>query len=349
MNTLSSALPGLLHRRTLLAGLAALAAGLQGCAASSTTPTPSQQPAPAGGLDLSRYALNRPVGPTVAETGSPHYRFDSFKLASADGKRRYHVQLAVPLAAPPQAGYPLLYLLDGNAAFAALTAEELEAMARSGKPLAIAAIGYDTPLGVDVEARSYDYTPPVPGERITFDDESRGRLGGGADLFLDLLAQRIRPDVEKRVPADPMRTTLWGHSYGGLLVLHTLFTRPHMFPRYASADASLWWHDGFLLSEEARAVPLPAQRTTQLLLMAGSAAQEVASNVQRPLRPGIDPAVAANALARRRVLPPDAAERQAERLQKRAGLAVDWRMFPGVSHGPMRPASIPPTLLFAAQ
>ena len=338
--SLSAALPGFLHRRTLLAGLATLAAGLQGCAASS--------PAPAA-PDLSRFALNRPVGPTVAETGSPHYRFERFKLDSADGKRHYLVQLAIPRAPAPQAGYPLLYLLDGNAAFGALTAEELEAMDRSGRPLAIAAIGYDTPLGVDVEARSYDYTPPVPGEAVTYDDASRGRLGGGADLFLDLLETRIRPEVHKRVPADPLRTTLWGHSYGGLLVLHTLFTRPKLFPRYASADASLWWHDGYMLTEESRAVPLPAGRTTQLLLMAGSAAQEVASDTPRPLRPGIDPAVAANALARRRALPPDAAERQAERLKQRAGLAVDWRMFPGVSHGPMRPASIPPTLVFAAQ
>ena len=32
--SLSAALPGFLHRRTLLAGLATLAAGLQGCAAS---------------------------------------------------------------------------------------------------------------------------------------------------------------------------------------------------------------------------------------------------------------------------------------------------------------------------
>ena len=31
------------------------------------------------------------------------------------------------------------------------------------------------------------------------------------------------------------------------------------------------------------------------------------------------------------------------------GLAVTWRPFPGTTHGPMRPASIPPTLAFAAR
>lgn len=339
--------PDHLPRRRLLLALAAGAA-LSGCASTSKPMTSdlSALPLPPINQDLSAYSLTRPVGPTVADRGSEHYRFERFNLDSADGKRHYRVQLAIPKAAAPRAGYPLLVMLDGNAAFGSLTEEQLTLLATSGRPLAIATLGYETNLGVDVEARSFDYTPAVPGENPTWDDQARNRLGGGADLFLDLLEQKMLPDIRRRVPSDPARTTLWGHSYGGLLGLYTLFTRPQLFPRYAVADPSLWWHDGFILDAEASAKPLP--RRTELLVMAGSAGLEV-QNETRALRPGLDPAVVLAARERRRAVPPDATPRLAERQGERRGLNMIWKPFPGVSHGPMRPTSIPPTLEFAAR
>ena len=313
-----------------------------------TSPPAATTPATSEAMpDLSRYSLNRPVGPTVADRGSPHYRFERFDLHSVDGRRHYRIQLAIPRAAPPQAGYPLLAMLDGNAAFGALTDEQLAEMAESGRPLLIAALGYETPLGVDVEARAFDYTPPVPGEDPTWDDRMRNRLGGGAAIFLDHYEHQVRPELQRRAPIDPARSTLWGHSYGGLLVLYTLFMRPRLFPRYAAADPSLWWHQGFILEAEQHAQPLPAG-TTELLLMAGSAGTDVQAET-RALRPGLDPALVLAARERRRAVPPDATERLAERLARRPGLAVNWQPFPGVTHGPMRPASIPPTLAFAAR
>ncbi|WP_326533212.1 alpha/beta hydrolase [Pseudorhodoferax sp.] len=298
----SSSLPW--PRRSLLLALAG--AGLQACGAAAPAAAP--------------------------------YRSERFGLESADGRRRYRVQLALPNAAPPAAGYPLLVMLDGNAAFAALGDGLLAGQADSGRPLAIAALGYETEQGLDVAARAFDYTPPVPGESPTWDDANRKRPGGGADLFLDLLEQQVLPAVQRRVPCDPARSTLWGHSYGGLLALYTLFTRPQLFPRYAAADPSLWWHDGFLLSVEQRARPLPAGRRTAVLLMAGGADTETRSQ-----RPGMD----ATARNRRAVLA-DATPRLAERQARRAGLDLRYQPFPGVGHGPMRPASIPPTLAFAA-
>ena len=318
-------------------------AGSSPTASTASTPPATSEAMP----DLSRYSLNRPVGPTVADGGSPHYRFERFNLHSVDGRRHYRIQLAIPRAAPPQAGYPLLAMLDGNAAFGSLTDEQLAGMAESGRPLLIAALGHETPLGVDVEARSFDYTPPVPGENPTWDDRMRNRLGGGAEIFLDHYERQVRPELQRRAPIDPARSTLWGHSYGGLLVLYTLFTRPRLFPRYSAADPSLWWHQGFILEAEQRARPLPAG-TTELLLMAGSAGTDVQAET-RALRPGLDPALVLAARERRRAVPPDATERLAERLARRPGLAVTWRPFPGTTHGPMRPASIPPTLAFAAR
>lgn len=264
---------------------------------------------------------------------APHRR-ERLALASADGQRRYRVQLLLPDAAPPAAGYPLLVMLDGNAAVAALD----EAML-AGQALAIAALGYETEERTEINrARAYDYTPPVPGEQPTWDDASRQRPGGGADLFLDLVDQQVLPAIRSRVRCDPARSTLWGHSYGGLCALYALFTRPQLFTRYAAADPSLWWHDGFLLSVEARAQPLPPGRRTRLLLMAGGAGTETRSQ-----RPGLE-----DQARNRRAMLSDATPHLAERQAQRAGMELRYQAFPGVGHGPMRPASIPPTLAFAS-
>lgn len=310
--TLHRRLPPFAHlpRRHLLLALAG--AGLQACAGMARP-------------------LAQPQGPTVAELGAPHYRFERFGLDSADGQRHYRVQLALPQAAPPAAGYPLLVLLDGNAAFALLSADTLAQLATSGRPPAIAAVGYASEREIDITARSFDYTPPVPGEHPTWDNAARTRQGGGADLFLDLLAQQILPEIRRRAPTDAARSTLWGHSYGGLLALYTLFTRPQLFARYAAADPSLWWHDGFILAVEQRAAPLPAGRDTALLLMTGGSA------LAQPAR------------ASRRAVLQDAAPQLAERQARRPGMALAWQPFPGVGHGPMRPASMPATLEFATQ
>jgi hypothetical protein len=233
--------------------------------------------------------------------------------------------------------------------------------------VAIAALGYQIEQAIDSTARAFDYTPPVPGENPTWDSQARQRVGGGADVFLDLIEQRVLPDVRQRIPVDASRSTLWGHSYGGLLVMYTLFTRPALFARYAAADPSLWWHDGFILDVEARAQPLPTVRTMQVLLMAGGTqtAQDARST---PIAPAPAPAMAAaptpvNAASapgqgqtplplsgeRRRAAMTHALPDMATRLAERPGLAVQWMPFPGVGHGPMRPQSIPPTLLLAAR
>lgn len=321
-----------LLRRSLLLALAG--AGLQACGTSAPAEEDGRRQASA---PPSPAQPRQAPGPSLADTGSAHYRFARFDLDSADGRRHHRVQLAIPQSAPPAQGHPLLVLLDGNAAFALLTEQMLAQQAASGRPLAIAALGYDTERSPDTTARAFDYTPPVPGEQPTWEDAARQRPGGGADLFLDLLEQQLLPAIDQRVPTDAARRTLWGHSYGGLLALYTLFTRPQLFSRYAAADPSLWWHDGFLLSVEQAARPLPAGRSTAVLLMTGGGTDT------RSRRAGAD-----TTAADRRTVLQDATPKLAERQAQRAGMDLSYQPFPGIGHGAMRPASIPPTLAFAA-
>ncbi len=168
-------------------------------------------------------------------------------MVSADGQRHYRIELSIPRASPSNNGYPVLYMLDGNSAMATLTARDFASIAGDNAPVLVA-IGYDIDGRLDVDARSYDYTPPVMdnGKPVTAPTVG-GRVGGGADIFLDLLTTQIKPLVQARANIDLTRESLWGHSYGGLFVVHTLLTQPDTFDRYITGDPSAWWHDGAVM------------------------------------------------------------------------------------------------------
>lgn len=271
--------------------------------------------------------LTRRIGTTVADSGAPGWRFEGFHVESADGVRSYHIRIAVPDAEPPAAGFPAVYLLDGNAALMETDTALLQRLGQSGNPHALVFVSYDNDLRIDAEARAFDYTPRRPGDDAAQRDVVGERRTGGADAFLDLLQNRIVPQAESLVRLDPNRRTLWGHSYGGLFVLHVLFSRPQAFSGYAAADPSLWWGEGHLLKEEAAAAPLP-QPAPRLWLWVGDGGERTPP----PTAPQRDPAAVEAMRKARAAVPPDATQRVAERLRER-GVQVHYETLNGQSHG----------------
>lgn len=190
------------------------------------------------------------VGETVVDKPSEWYQFERHFMDSVDGQRHYRIDISTPKGPVPAHGYPVLYMLDGNAAMATLTDADLATLSQRGEPPVLVAIGYDVPTRNDVVARAFDYTPPTyeNGQRLPQEDD-RGRQGGGADIFLDYIQAKIKPLVASRVKTHPEKEYLWGHSYGGLFTLHTLYTRPDAFSHYIVGDPSAWWNDGVLVNE----------------------------------------------------------------------------------------------------
>lgn len=287
--------------------------------------------------------LSRRTGVTVADTGAPGWRFEQFRVASADGQRRYRIRVAVPLRAPPPAGFPVAYLLDGNAALMETDATLLAELSAAPRPPLIAYIAHDNDLRIDADARAYDYTPRRPGGDEAQRDAMGNRRTGGADDFLALIERDVVPKVEALAKADPSRRALWGHSYGGVFALHALFSRPDAFSVYAAADPSLWWGDGYLLEEEKRARRIQGASPT-LWLMVGEGAR---AQTHAP-PPGRDPQAVAAMQRARRSAPPDAAPKLAERLRQ-AGIQVEYRPLPGLSHGRTLGASLPLLLRWLAE
>lgn len=263
-------------------------------------------------LAQARPDLERKIGVTVADTSSPDYQFSDLPITSADGQRRYRIRIAQPRIAPPTAGYPVVYLLDGNAVLMELNASLLARLAAQKQPPVLVLLSYDNDLRIDAKGRSQDYTP----------------ANGGADAFLKLIESQIKPAVAAKVAINSQRQTLWGHSYGGLFVLHTLLTQPTAFQNYVAVEPSLWWGKGFILQEAQRVIERHPAISAHLWLWTGGGEK------MRSAPPNI----------KQQPLPADAAQRLAERLATLNGLKVDFREWPGLDHGAMFNAAIAPAL-----
>lgn len=195
----------------------------------------------------------KPAELKILQQDLPHHRISDKRLAVGPGHR---LLIAVPKGEAPAAGWPILYMLDGNAAFDFLTPELLD-LARD---LVLVGIGYDTEHQFARELRTLDFTAPdltakgADADGLRPDPVHAGRICGGAGLFLDRLTGPLRAAAEEGLAIDPTRRTLWGHSFGGLFTLYAAITRPDVFARFAPISPSIWW-DEALIRRIAEAAP----------------------------------------------------------------------------------------------
>lgn len=274
------------------------------------------------------------VGETVLDQPAQSYRFERFVVESGEPARKWRVNLGVPTKAATVPS-PVLYMLDGNAAAMVFDQTLLSDLAAHAAPVLVF-IGYDNDLRIDSAARTLDYTAWVD----VADDENGTpqSSGGGAQAFLEVIQQKIKPEVERRARVDTAQQSLWGHSLGGLFVLSTLYTQPTAFQNYVSASPSLWWSQGAPQGAMEQAFFAKPEPATVWLMLGGD---ERTGN--RGVRDMNNPRVVAH-LRRIAGATPDAAHALSERLAKVPGVQVTYREFPGLGHGPMLSASLKATL-----
>lgn len=180
--------------------------------------------------------------------------------------RSYRIFISKPAAQPGPSGYPVLYLLDGNATFASaavgVALQSRRPDVTGVAPAIVVGIGYPIDDYLDSTRRTYDYTPAAPEEALApRPDGSPWPRTGGADGFLDFLELELKSAIGREFPVDHARQAIFGHSFGGLFVLHALFTRPGTFRSYVAASPSIWFGDCSVLSERdaflAGQTPLP--------------------------------------------------------------------------------------------
>lgn len=195
-------------------------------------------------LGLASATLLAAASPAGAEPWQLE-RSDVQTVAASNGTT-YRLMIAWPDGECPARGWPFLWMLDGedNFTIAALTARRLaKAGERTGvEPGVVVGVDSGT-LG----RRVFDYTPAVSGYAIAPGMPAAGLKTGGADAFLDILENELRPLLAGRCPVDHERQTLAGHSFGGLLALHAL-SSGRSFSAYAAISPSLWFGDGAVAS-----------------------------------------------------------------------------------------------------
>lgn len=264
-------------------------------------------------------------------------------MVSAATGRTYRILVFVPAAPPPPGGYPVLYLLDGNATYpvAASILQNAEHRTNPGSiaPGIVVGIGYPIDEPLDLRARAEDYTPPAPDLSATGD--TSGNKQGGADRFLEFIEKEMKPRLAAEFPMNPNRQTLFGHSYGGLFALHVLFTRTAAFQRYVAASPSVWWNQRYILREKSawlEAVKNAVALMPRVTITVGSLEQTPSADPRLAQRAGI-------VVARRQV---DNARDLAADLQEH-GVDADFILVEKCDHGESRTPALVHALRAAFQ
>lgn len=216
-----------------------------------------------------------PLAPVRAQPTPPAYAMPSTQMfdIKSDGGETYRIFVSYPKSEPPAGGYPVLYVIDGNAYFASFAAtRRLLEYAERGNALVVG-VGYPTDDAYDAR-RTADFLFPVPTEAPPAQPKSQpNATNTGRDKFLAFLTGKLRTEIGMRYKIDPDRQSLFGHSFGGLLALHALYVRPDAFQAIVAASPSLEWNVQDMLREErAFAANLAAGKVTRvsrLMLVVG--------------------------------------------------------------------------------
>jgi predicted alpha/beta superfamily hydrolase len=161
------------------------------------------------------------------------------------------VFLWTPPAPEPKAGWPALWLMDGNAVIGtAVDVMRAQAFWPSGTNLgwgALIAVGYPSDDAYDSFRRSWDLGPPPGRSYPPFNEGGpEVKTGGGAEMARFLL-EDAREFLADHVRLDPQNQSLFGHSFGGLFALWMLFNHPGGFRNLIAASPAITWEGSALL------------------------------------------------------------------------------------------------------
>ncbi|HGI8283097.1 TPA: alpha/beta hydrolase [Neisseria meningitidis] len=200
-------------------------------------------------LPLAASLTHKPniMKPIPTDTFQPAILPQAFEteIKSTCTGRIYRIQTAT-LGEMPSEGYPVLFVLDGEAFFPALFNIMQSLMpnpvTRSNAPCLIVGIGYTTGSVRDLAQRAADYTPPLRSNA----SEDEQRQFGQADRFAEFIDSELTAFLESKYRLDKNETAVFGHSFGALFGLYSLLSH-RRFRRHWLVSPSIWWHNRRIL------------------------------------------------------------------------------------------------------
>ena len=147
--------------------------------------------------------------------------------------------------------YPVLFVTDAAYAFPVARGIAQRLARHAGLEEAIV-VGLSYAKGDSATySRRRDYTPSVPATGgYTSDMAGRAPAFGEADGYGRFIADEVFPLIAARYRADMQRKIFVGHSYGSLLGVQLLLTRPDTFEHYILGSPSLWFDRSVLFGRE---------------------------------------------------------------------------------------------------
>lgn len=210
---------------------------------------------------------------SLAALAQPIAIGEAFRIHAPGLKEDRNILLSLPRGyALGQERYPVLYLLDGDAHLVH-TRGTVDFLSRNGLMPDLIIVG------IPNTQRTRDLTPTAG--HFNNPDGTRQAVpgSGGGEAFLDFIEKTLIPHVEANYRTQPFRI-LAGHSFGALLAVHTLATRPQLFQGVIAASPSLTWNeDQPLHNLEALFRTRPSLRSTFFVSMADEEAGD-----KRPTR-----------------------------------------------------------------
>lgn len=195
---------------------------------------------------------------------------DSLRSTILQENRKFYVHVPASAAGPQaaQKRYPVVYLFDADAQFAAATSM-MQYLSTNYNALCPEMIV----VGILHPDRRKDLTPTHVATDPPFWAAGASKTTGGGEAFIAFLEQELMPYIDQRYPTQP-RKLLIGHSLGGLAVMQIFVHHTHLFESYICIDPSMWWDHQTLLNETKRALETRRFPGTSLYLGIAHTADE---------------------------------------------------------------------------
>jgi predicted alpha/beta superfamily hydrolase len=189
-------------------------------------------------------------------------KIDSIQSSVLQEKRRFYVHVPTS-AAGKQATtkrYPVMYLFDADAQFAAATSmmQHLSTHYNTVCPEMIV-------VGMLHADRRKDLTPTHVRADPPFLAADAGKTSGGGESFIAFIEKELIPYIDQHYPTQPYKTLI-GHSLGGLAAMQIFVHHTHLFNSYICIDPSMWWDKQKLLKETKSALEKRDFKGTTLYL-----------------------------------------------------------------------------------
>lgn len=166
----------------------------------------------------------------------------------------YHIFISKPESAPPLSGFPVIYVLDGNAFFTTIREQVRIQSRRSDKtgihPAIVVGIGYPVKEDFVANRRFFDFTPPSNAKLPPKPTGGKWPETGGSEEFFTFIESELKPFIKEHFEIDESKQTLFGHSLGGLFTLEVLFSHPTAYQTYIASSPSIWWNNQSILTKE---------------------------------------------------------------------------------------------------